>query len=168
MFEDRECVDELLNLEPSTLKFAKRRLRVSRCKGIPGATPKTTAPKPTKASTAKGNAGKSDPKVRRQQKSAPIVVPKGDPTLGAKLAGLSKDERKAAKAEDVARVQRRLAKKKAKAATGLNKSSAEKVGRDRERKRHGDKAKQNFKTKTKAKPGRVRSEKSVEKRNAKK
>ncbi|KAL1705230.1 hypothetical protein EV121DRAFT_279793 [Schizophyllum commune] len=87
-FVDRTPVDELLALPAGTLKFAKRKLRVQKCKTVAGAS--TKAPR------------------------KPIVVPSGDPTLGSRLAGLPKDARKAAKAADAARVARRAAKKAAK------------------------------------------------------
>ncbi|KAF8512303.1 hypothetical protein BU17DRAFT_54149, partial [Hysterangium stoloniferum] len=174
-FADRECVDELLNLDVSALKFAKRTLRVQRYKGIPGATPKSTAThkKSDKSSSGPGM-GRSKPQsdVKPKVKRIPVSIPKGDPSLGSKLAGLSKDERKAAKAANADRVQRRLAKKQAK---GIDKSGFEKVEKGRERKRErkgpggsgekGSKARVGGKSKAK---GRVRSEKSVEKRNAKK
>lgn len=41
-----------------------------------------------------------------------VVLPKGDPSLGEKLAGLSKEERKKRKSADPDRLARRLAKKK--------------------------------------------------------
>ncbi|KAF4617160.1 hypothetical protein D9613_005949 [Agrocybe pediades] len=98
-FADRECVDELLALEEDKLKFAKRKLRVQRCKTVPGA---------------------KEVVNQKQKKSrgppVPIVVPKGDPRLGEKLAGLPKEERKQLKSTDADRVARRLAKKKARMA----------------------------------------------------
>jgi hypothetical protein len=45
---------------------------------------------------------------------APVSMPKGDPSLSAQLASLSKEERKRAKAADADRIARRAAKKKAK------------------------------------------------------
>lgn len=74
-------------MDSSKLKFAKRKLRVQRCKSMPKA------------------------------RSPPTdIVPHGDPSLGAKLAPLSKDERKKIKSSDVDRIARRLAKKKARMA----------------------------------------------------
>uniref|UniRef100_D8PXQ8 Nucleolar protein 12 n=1 Tax=Schizophyllum commune (strain H4-8 / FGSC 9210) TaxID=578458 RepID=D8PXQ8_SCHCM len=99
-FVDRTPVDELLALPAGSLKFAKRKLRVQKCKTVPGASTKVKADK-----HAPG--GKQAPKK-------PVVVPSGDPTLGSRLAGLPKDARKAAKAADAARVARRAAKKAAK------------------------------------------------------
>ncbi|KAF8625973.1 hypothetical protein AX17_006697 [Amanita inopinata Kibby_2008] len=145
-FADRECVDEILAIETGKLVFAKRKLRVQRCKTVPGSTV------PTRHLTTKGNA-KASPSsllsssahtqsrhsqterksVRDQSNkhstinrttpsssssSSRIVVPKGDPKLGEKLAHLSKQERKQAKAADADRIARRLAKKKARMAMG--------------------------------------------------
>jgi len=88
-------VDELLALEEEKLKFAKRKLRVQRCKTVPGE---------REVSTQKKSRGPATPAV---------VIPKGDPRLGEKLAGLPKEERKQLKSSDADRVARRLAKKKA-------------------------------------------------------
>ncbi|KAL1722940.1 hypothetical protein EV715DRAFT_270060 [Schizophyllum commune] len=93
-FVDRTPVDELLALPAGTLKFAKRKLRVQKCKTVPGASTKVKADK-----HAPG--GKQAPRK-------PVVVPSGDPTLGSRLAGLPKDARKAAKAADAARAHQRL------------------------------------------------------------
>ena len=102
-------------LEETKLKFAKRKLRVQRCKTLPSSTksPVTTA------------AGLK----HKEAVPAAIVIPKGDPLLGEKLAGLSKDERKQRKSTDVDRLARRLAKKKARMALISVKSQ----GKDRER-----------------------------------
>ncbi|KAF8575321.1 hypothetical protein K439DRAFT_1641486 [Ramaria rubella] len=154
-FIDRDCVDEIMGLEPAKLKFAKRTLRVQRCK-VGGSTATSASlkskPKPPKIAGAKDGA---------RAISTPIVMPKGDPLLGAKLAGLSKDDRKVAKAADVERVKRRLAKKRMKG--GVERARTVKE-RERERPR-ADKGKAKLKGASK---GRVRSERSVEKRNAKK
>ncbi|KAF9533101.1 hypothetical protein CPB83DRAFT_758389 [Crepidotus variabilis] len=104
-FSDRDCVDRTLAMEESKLKFAKRKLRVQRCKTLPSSAKKSDAS--TKLS--KTNSGTT---LRR----TPVIVPKGDPTLGAKLSGLSKEERKKAKSTDTERLARRLAKKKARMA----------------------------------------------------
>ncbi|THH16527.1 hypothetical protein EW146_g4122 [Bondarzewia mesenterica] len=40
-FADRECVDEILALEEGKLKFAKRKLRVQRCKSLTGDPPRS-------------------------------------------------------------------------------------------------------------------------------
>ncbi|KAF8903172.1 hypothetical protein CPB84DRAFT_1775032 [Gymnopilus junonius] len=116
-FLDRECVDELLALEESKLKFAKRKLRIQRCKTIPGF--KEQVPIPN----------------QKKKTSAPVAIPilKGDPNLGERLAGLSKDERKEVKSSDADRVARRLAKKKARMAMkpGIGKSKPK--GKERKR-----------------------------------
>ncbi|KAJ6593184.1 hypothetical protein B0H19DRAFT_1245984 [Mycena capillaripes] len=99
-FVDRECVDEILALAKTDegkkkLKFAKRTLRVQHCRVV-GAS--SSAVKP------------SDPKSKS---TYPATPPKrGDPTLGARLAHLDKDERKAVKKADADRVDRRAEKKK--------------------------------------------------------
>ena len=150
--QDRACVDELLALEETKLKFAKRKLRVQRCKILPSAKfPVTVAPKHKEAPAA-------------------IVIPKGDPLLGEKLAGLSKDERKQRKSTDVDRLARRLAKKKARMA--LASGIGVKIqGKDRERvrkttgqrKSSGGGGKKEGRSR-----GRIRSAESVAKKNTKK
>jgi len=159
-FADRDCVDEILGLEVDKLKFAKRKLRVQRCKVVPpgGSTP--SKPKPKPAPTSKGSGS-----IAKAAARAPAPMPKGDPNLGAKLAGLSKDQRKAAKASNVDRVQRRLAKKKVKA--GVEKAMEKSGAKVRERERKVGGSKQKVKAKVVNK-GRVRSEKSAGKRNMKK
>lgn len=156
--QDRECVDEVLALEEQKLKFAKRKLRVQRCKSLPGAKVAVDA--------------KTHPKAANTQRSAPvpIVIPKGDPALGDRLAHLSKDARKQAKSSDADRVARRLAKKKARMALGPPGGSGVK-GKDRERVRKPAGGSGSSKTKNfgrKEGKGRVRSEKSLLKRNLKK
>ncbi|KAJ7721454.1 hypothetical protein B0H16DRAFT_1602428 [Mycena metata] len=102
-----ECVDEILALAKTDegktkLKFAKRTLRVQRCRAL-GAS--SSAAKLADA-TAKSAASKS-------KSSYPAAPPKrGDPTLGARLAHLDKDARKAAKKADADRLLRRAEKKK--------------------------------------------------------
>lgn len=146
-------MDEILAMEETKLKFAKRKLRVQRCKTL-GGTKSKTAPKP-------------NPKVRAP--ATPIVipsVPKGDPALGEKLAHLPKDERKQAKSSDADRVARRLAKKKARSALEKQGLRAQGKGRDRARKTAAEK--HAAPRKKEVSKGRIRSEKSVSKRNAKK
>ncbi len=162
--QNRECVDEILALEQDRLKFAKRKLRVQRCKTLPGGTKanvKSTGPKPTNV-----QGGKFDrAPTRRPSGVTPITVPKGDPTLGTKIASLSKDERKQVKATDADRVARRLAKKKAKALAEKGVKARE-GDRDRIRKRFTDK-KGGASTTEKSKK-RVRSNKALSKMNTKK
>ncbi|KAJ7188976.1 hypothetical protein C8R46DRAFT_980354 [Mycena filopes] len=106
-FVDRECVDEILALTKTDegktkLKFAKRTLRVQRCRAPPSAAAKLALD----AAAAKSAAPKN-------KSSYPAAPPKrGDPTLGARLAHLPKDERKAAKKADADRLLRRAEKKK--------------------------------------------------------
>jgi nucleolar protein 12 len=145
-------VDEILGLEEARLKFAKRKLRVQRCKVLPAPSSKTT---PTRLSMS--GSTRNAPKPPRPSSSSTTIpqVPKGDPTLGDRLARLPKDERKEVKASDAGRVARRLAKKKARIALGNQGSKVS--GRDRDR------------TRTRRdKGGSVRKEKSVSKRNVKK
>ncbi|CAA7261564.1 unnamed protein product [Cyclocybe aegerita] len=119
---DRECVDELLALEESKLKFAKRKLRVQRCKTLPGS--KTLV---AGGSTTTGKSGKW------AGTPTPIVVPQGNPALGEKLVGLPKEERKKLKSTDADRVARRLAKKKARMAMEKSMKGKEPGGKTRKR-----------------------------------
>lgn len=168
--QDRECVDELLALEPGSVKFAKRKLRLQKCKGLPGATPKSTPtvkPSKGKSSQVKTKTKTTSTKTK-SLKHSPVVVPKGDPNLGAKLASLSKEERKAAKAADSARLERRLAKKQAKSQQAKGNTGAEKLeNKQRHRQRKGPTA-AGKKAQSGGKKTRLRSEKSLSKRNLKK
>jgi nucleolar protein 12 len=149
-------VDEILGLEPSKLKFAKRKLRVQRCKVIPGGAALPKGKQPIKPAFS--------PRAKKTTPPLPVPLPKGDPSLGEKLAGLSKDERKAAKASNVDRLKRRLAKKKLK--EGVKKAQDDQgKERKRERPRPGNKSEGKAKVVNK---GRLRSERSVAKRNTKK
>ncbi|KAF8685737.1 RNA recognition motif [Rhizoctonia solani] len=119
-FIDRASVDEILALEPGTIKLAKRKLRVQRCKTIPGVSlPKTKPssagdkPKEPKIASKGESNQKSDRQKARPTPSKPIL-PRADPNLGERIRSLSKEERKSVKASDADRVARRLAKKKAK------------------------------------------------------
>jgi nucleolar protein 12 len=146
-------VDEILALEPGKIKFAKRKLRVQRCKT-------------TSSASAVKDASSSKP--ARTPDRAPVpVVPKGDPSLGEKLANLSKEQRKEAKAANADRVARRMAKKTARMA--LAKQGVPMQGKQRERVRKTAGAKKiGGAPPKKGTKGRVRSEKSVAKRNVKK
>jgi nucleolar protein 12 len=147
--QDRQCVDEVVAMDEAKIKFAKRKLRVSRCKTAGSA----SAPKPkrsgTHAQTAVG------PKSKRPQ---PAITVKGDPGLGDRIKHLSKDARKHAKASDTTRTQRRLEKKKLR--MQLERGIKKERSRVRKPVTDGKPAP--------AKKGRVRSEKSLGKRNAKK
>jgi nucleolar protein 12 len=122
--QDTACVDEVVNMEESKLKFAKRKLRVQRCKTLPGgAKVPSTVSRPTKLATPIALPTTVTQRLKgvkallsSAMPSAPVSMPKGDPSLGARLASLSKEERKKAKAADADRVARRTAKKKAKMA----------------------------------------------------
>ena len=165
-FAERECVDEILTLEPTRLKFAKRKLRVQRCKTLPGATlPKSAKRAPSTTATAKGSQRLTQRPTSTGAPSRPPVVPKGDPALGSRIAGLSKEDRKKAKAGDADRVARRLAKKRAKALADKGvKSRPDDVLKTR--KRHGDV--KGAKGQGSNKKGRVRSGKALAKMNTKK
>ena len=91
------------------------------------------------------------------------TVPKGNPNLGAQLAHLSKAERKAAKAVNPERVARRLAKRKAR-----NTLRVPEQGKDRVRVRKNSSEHKGVGAPAHRKKSRVRSERSVEKRNTKK
>ncbi|KAF4603695.1 hypothetical protein EYR40_000863 [Pleurotus pulmonarius] len=151
-FIDRECVDEMLSMEEGKLRFAKRKLRVQRCKVLPN-----------KSSTSSSSTEKNGKGNRPQPE--PIVIPKGDPSLGDRIATLSKDERKKVKASSTDRVARRLAKKKARNA--LSAGGVKVVTKDRSRVRKPIK---NGSTdeKDKKRKGRIRSDSALAKRNAKK
>lgn len=154
-FTDRVCVDETLAMEESKLKFAKRKLRVQRCKMLPkgSATDKAAASKTATTSHSTGAAPSID-------------VPKGDPSLGEKIATLSKEERKQIKAADADRLARRMAKKKARMA--LAKQGVPVRGKEKD----GGRTRKTGAVKKAAiaprKQSRVRSEKSISKRNMKK
>ncbi|KAF9488401.1 hypothetical protein BDN71DRAFT_1477944 [Pleurotus eryngii] len=151
-FIDRECVDELLSMEEGKLRFAKRKLRVQRCKVLPN---KSNPSSPSNKKGIKGN----------RPEPEPVVIPKGDPSLGVRIATLSKDERKKVKASSTYRVARRLAKKKARNA--LSAGGVKVVTKDRSRVR---KPVKNGATdnKDKKRKGRIRSDNALAKRNAKK
>ena len=162
-------MDEILALEEASLKFAKRKLRVQRCKTLPGAPKLAPLFAMQKSAAAAHNTSASTPhqKSLSQPRPAAVPVPKGDPALGTKIAGLSKEERKKVKATDADRVARRLAKKKAKALAdkGVKARDTTKE-RTRERKRPTDK-KGSAPEKSKSKK-RVRSDKAISKLNTKK
>lgn len=108
-------MDEILAMEQGRLKFAKRKLRVTRynnkgssegSKSNPKQTPKgSTKPSTSKPSTSKSSTSKGGKETS--------VKHRGDPALGERLKGLSKEERKDAKKNDANRLARRLEKKKA-------------------------------------------------------
>jgi nucleolar protein 12 len=149
-------------MDEAKLKFAKRKLRVQRCKTVPGGSI-TSTPRP-----ATGDS-KFPVSARLRAPAVPISIPsipKGDPSLGGKLAHLPKDQRKQIKSTDADRVARRLAKKKARNA--LAKEGVKPQVKDRDRVRKTAAVKNAFVPRKKESKGRVRSEKSVAKRNIKK
>jgi nucleolar protein 12 len=147
-------VDETLAMEESKLRFAKRKLRVQRCKILPKA---SATDKAATSKTVSTNSAGAAP---------PINVPKGDPSLGEKLATLSKEERKQIKAADADRLARRMAKKKAR--MSLAKQGVPVRGKEKD----GGRTRKTGAVKKAAiaprKQSRIRSEKSVSKRNMKK
>ena len=154
-------------MEAAKLKFAKRTLRVQRCKTLPGSKVKVAPASTSKQEKAKGRPSETQSRPKHAVVPVPVVVPKGDPKLGEKLAGLSKESRKEAKAKDADRVARRLAKKKARNAlekSGVTPRGDLKKTRSRERKKGGVKINTGKKT---GKP-RVRSERAANLKNAKK
>lgn len=158
--QDRECVDEILALEEGSIKFAKRKLRVQRCKTLPGA-PKVTTQKPS--SLARQNVRNDGPARQRPSTTTHVPIPKGDPSLGTKISGLSKEERKKVKATSADRVARRLAKKKAKSLAEKGVKARES---DKERVRKRPKEKKGVAPEKSKK--RVRSNKALSKMNTKK
>ncbi|KAK0457413.1 uncharacterized protein EV420DRAFT_1629835 [Desarmillaria tabescens] len=145
--QDRQCVDEVLALEEGKLKFAKRKLRVQRCKTLPGGQrPTSSVPAGTKTLVQPS-------------------IPAGDPSLGDRLAHLTKEARKHVKSTDADRVARRLAKKKARLA--LSKEGVKVHSKDRDRTRKKPSSASSRKTSS-TKSTRMRSDKSVAKKNTKK
>lgn len=134
---------------------------MQRCKTLPGSSASTRlATSDNGKKSAQVAPGKSAPPVR-------IIVPKGDPALGEKLAHMPKEARKQYKSADADRVARRLAKKKARVAMGNGGVKVQ--GKERERvRRTGATGSGAGGSKKKASSGRVRSEKSMAKRNGKK
>ncbi|KAI0070447.1 hypothetical protein K474DRAFT_1608686 [Panus rudis PR-1116 ss-1] len=167
-FVDRECVDEILSLEPERLKFAKRKLRVQRCKTLPGGPKVSASQPPTKRAAATTSAAPGRPARPAKAIAIPsnAPLPKGNPLLGEKISHLSKDERKKVKSTDADRVARRLAKKKAKAQMALQEKGIKAKDKERVRKRPKDKMKSKQSGGDKKK--RVRSQKAIAKLNTKK
>lgn len=140
-------------MEQSKLKFAKRTLRVQRCKILPSGSKTDKA-----AGLKNANASKVTGLLSTN-------VPKGDPSLGEKLATLSKEERKQVKAADANRLARRMAKK---ARMALAKQGVPVRGKEKERERVRKTGAAKKSVAAPRRQGRIRSEKSMSKRNAKK
>jgi len=173
-------VDEILALEEGKIKFAKRKLRVQRCKIITSAS--TSSRKKTErglpvlsSSSQKSKIATGGTITNPRSGPTPIrtpasgSVPKGDPNFGKQLEHLSKEERKKEKAANVDRVARRLAKKRVKAAMAKESSKFGGDGKERVRvRRKGGGSGGPLPGKAKAKKSRVRSEANLAKRNMKK
>lgn len=154
-------------MEETRLKFAKRKLRVQRCKTLPGGKIKITAA-PTTSRTAQPPKSKFHPKSSQNTHQPPTIVPKGDPSLGSKISHLSKEERKGVKKSDADRVARRLAKKAAKGKMSLLEKGIKAKVSDKERSRKRASGK-DHKQKTDGKvKRRIRSDKAIAKLNTKK
>lgn len=159
-------MDEVLALEQDRLKFAKRKLRVQRCKTVPGSA-KVLPRYSKKAAPASFSKQSATQQPIRSGHASRGPAPKGDPALGTKISHLPKDERKKVKAADADRVARRIAKKKAKVLA--EKGVKARVDRERVRKRPGDrKGGPGGNTQKDNRKGRVRSGKALSKMNAKK
>ena len=169
-------MDEILALDQENIKFAKRKLRVQRCKSITTKkkTGKETLTSPSSPRKGKFTAGGTMTNPRSSH-STPIHVPtpgsmpRGDPNLGKQLEHLSKEERKREKAANMDRVARRLMKKQVKTAMAKNsKFATDTAGKERMRVRKKGTSGTPSSRKTKTKKPRVRSEANVAKRNMKK
>lgn len=172
-------MDEVLALEQDKIKFAKRKLRVQRCKSTTSTTTakrkagRGTVVSPAslqKDETVTGRKTINPPSFnsRSARVATPRSMPRGDPNLGKQLENLSKEDRKRKKAANADRVARRLAKKRVKAAMTKEKSKFGGDGRGKERVRARKKGGAPSSGKTKAKKPRVRSDASIAKRNMKK
>lgn len=172
-------MDEILALEQGKVKFAKRKLRVQRCKGITSAS-KSSRKKTEKASSPQKSKTATGGTITNPRPFGPTPIhiptpgsiPRGDPNLGKQLENLSKEDRKKEKAANADRVARRLAKKQVKAAMAKDSSKFGMDGNGKERvrmrKRQGGGSGGLPSGKTKAKKPRVRSEANLAKRNMKK
>ena len=140
------------------IKFAKRPIRLQRCKATQQKALQKPAASTSKFGTTSSNGKTAGSAPRLKDRAVlPKSIPKGDPKLGDRLKGLSKDERKVAKASDADRQARRLAKKKLKHRSDESRDKgAVKLG-------GGDKRKGTGGHGTKAKKGRVRSEHALTK-----
>ncbi|KAG8716619.1 hypothetical protein FRC09_015483 [Ceratobasidium sp. 395] len=162
-FYDRVSADEILAMEPGTIKLAKRKLRIQRCKTLPGVTLPKPKPKERPPITQPHTAKSNKPSAAPRQTST-RSVPHAYQTLGDRIRSLSKDERKVVKSSDADRVARRLSKKKARVAMerGARKAAGKKesiLGG-----RPGGKSRVGKSSKTK----RERSDKAILKKNVKK
>lgn len=99
-------MDEIIAMEADKLKFANRKLRVQRCKA------KNTSSKPSNSVAIKDlTTAEAKGKSTFSKGDKTHKLHKGDPLLGERIKGLSKDERKEVKKQDVNRLARRMEKK---------------------------------------------------------
>lgn len=154
-------MDEVLAIEEGKLKFAKRKLRVQRCKTLPGSSISTHEATSSASSSHPAKSARTPGKL-----SVPVIIPKGDPSLGEKLAHLTKEARKQVKSADADRVARRLAKKKARMALG-DKGGVKVLGKEMVR-IPGKSGVGSTGPQKKGGAKRVRSERSMAKKNGKK
>jgi nucleolar protein 12 len=94
-------------MDPVKLKFAKRKLRVTRCKATGGKSPSSP-----KKPGAHGGTISSEMTTSRKAERPTLPKLKGDPKLGERLKDMSKEERREAKKQDTNRLARRMEKKK--------------------------------------------------------
>lgn len=154
-------------MEQDRLKFAKRKLRVQRCKTLPGVSHKVQVHAQPSSVSSKASLPKPPRKIpTHTPPNRPL--PKGDPNLGTKISHLSKEERKQVKASNADRIARRLAKKSmAKSKMNLVEQGVKGGQGERVRKRGGNERREGGGTKGKG-HGRVRSQKALSKLNTKK
>ncbi|WVQ79101.1 hypothetical protein IAT38_001195 [Cryptococcus sp. DSM 104549] len=145
-FADRESVDEILAMDAAKIKFAKRTIRVQKCKTLPTSSTLTNTIK----SMANPKSKSKTDKAAKPRHTGPI--PKGNPKLGEKIKDLSKEERKAVKSSDADRQARRLAKKRAQNSMDKDKSK----GKVKLTLTKGEKERTTASKKPKAKKGKIR------------
>lgn len=104
----------MLALDVARVKLNKRKLRVQRCKGS------------QITSLNEPRARKPQAQMASSQGKKPTVA-RGDPLLGEKLRGMSKEERKEIKKKDASRIARRMDKKKARDGIHVNAKAKERV-----------------------------------------
>lgn len=118
-------------MEPTKVKFSKRKLRVQRCKANTGA-PSGPVISPKSGGTKQGLKSAADSGSRSITTSLTSSKPhRGDPLLGERLKSLPKEERKEIKKQDANRLARRMEKKKKRQA--LDKALGSDKVRDRTR-----------------------------------
>lgn len=198
IFQDRECVDEMLALEPSRVKLSKRKLRMERCNTTKQA--KKAAAAGAKGGKASNLPSKAADKAERQALKQKEKLQKGTagqgsrptpaagtpalpninlaepmeprPDHGEELKGLSKEDRKALKASDAERLQRRLEKKQRNRLSIKEAKSKELIDKKLKFANDGRKVGGTSGPKTTGAEGkkksRIRSDKAIVKKNTKK